>query len=102
MKLWRIGFQGQSVPAAQDIAARLTLTRPQDVILDDAAGSIYLARAGMEIDTGAIAKGYIADRVRDYLRQQGVSAALINLGGNVHTLGEWSIGLKNRTRRRMR
>jgi thiamine biosynthesis lipoprotein len=26
----------------------------------------------MEIDLGAIAKGYIADRVRDYLRQQGV------------------------------
>ena len=26
VKLWRIGFQGQSVPAAQDIAARLTLT----------------------------------------------------------------------------
>jgi thiamine biosynthesis lipoprotein len=94
VKLWRIGFQGHSVPAAQDIAARLALTRPQDVILDDAAGSVFLAQPGMEIDLGAIAKGYIADRVRDYLRQQGVNAALINLGGNVHTLGEWSIGLK--------
>ncbi|MEN0616161.1 FAD:protein FMN transferase [Klebsiella indica] len=94
VKLWRIGFQGHRVPAAQDIAARLALTRPQDVILDDAAGSVYLAQAGMEIDLGAIAKGYIADRVRDYLQQQRVSDALINLGGNVHTLGRWSIGLK--------
>ncbi|MCZ3400197.1 FAD:protein FMN transferase, partial [Klebsiella pneumoniae] len=40
------------------------------------------------------AKGYIADRVRDFLRQQQVEKALINLGGNVHTLGEWAIGLK--------
>ncbi|VFS87932.1 ApbE family [Raoultella planticola] len=48
----------------------------------------------MEIDLGAIAKGYIADRVRDDLQRQGVDAALINLGGNVHTLGAWSIGLK--------
>ncbi|HHG8775267.1 TPA: FAD:protein FMN transferase [Raoultella planticola] len=94
VKLWRIGFQGRSVPAEEEIAARLSLTHPQDVILDDAAGSVFLTQAGMEIDLGAIAKGYIADRVRDYLRQQGVSAALINLGGNVHTLGEWSIGLK--------
>jgi thiamine biosynthesis lipoprotein len=47
----------------------------------------------MEIDLGAIAKGYIADRVRDTC-SAGVNAALINLGGNVHTLGEWSIGLK--------
>ncbi|WP_186824877.1 FAD:protein FMN transferase, partial [Klebsiella pneumoniae] len=85
VKLWRIGFQGRSVPAAPDIAARLALTRPQDVILDDAASSVYLARTGMEIDLGAIAKGYIADRVRDYLQQQGINAALINLGGNVHT-----------------
>lgn len=94
VKLWRIGFQGRSVPEAAEIAARLPLTRPQDVILDEAAGSVFLAQPGMEIDLGAIAKGYIADRVRDDLRRQGVDAALINLGGNVHTLGEWSIGLK--------
>lgn len=94
VKLWRIGFQGDRVPAADEIAARLPLTRPQDVILDDAAGSVFLARHGMEIDLGAIAKGYIADRVRDDLQRQGVRAALINLGGNVHTLSEWSIGLK--------
>lgn len=42
VKLWRVGFQGQSVPAAQDIAARLTLTRAQDVILDDAAAASTL------------------------------------------------------------
>lgn len=94
VKLWRIGFQGHRVPEVQDIAARLALTRPQDVILDETAGSVYLVQAGMEIDLGAIAKGYIADRVRDYLQQQGVGAALINLGGNVHTLGDWAIGLK--------
>jgi thiamine biosynthesis lipoprotein len=46
----------------------------------------------MEIDLGAIAKGYIADRVRDDLQRQGVDAALINLGGNVHTLGRGRLG----------
>lgn len=94
VKLWRIGFQGHRVPSAAEIAERLPLTRPQDVILDDETCSVFLAQAGMEIDLGAIAKGYIADRVRDSLRQQGVSDALINLGGNVHTLGNWSVGLK--------
>jgi thiamine biosynthesis lipoprotein len=69
----------------------LALTRPQDVILDDAAGSVFLAQPGMEIDLGAIAKG-IADRVRDDLQRQGVDAALINLGGNVHTLGRGRLG----------
>jgi len=94
VKLWRIGFQGNRVPSGAEITARLALTRPQDVVLDDATASVFLTQPGMEIDLGAIAKGYIADRVRDYLRQQGMAEALINLGGNVHTLGRWSVGLK--------
>jgi thiamine biosynthesis lipoprotein len=49
--------------------------RPEDVILDEASSSVFLTRAGMEIDLGAIAKGYIADRVRDYLHKEGASWA---------------------------
>ncbi|WP_373278483.1 FAD:protein FMN transferase [Shimwellia blattae] len=98
VKRWKIGFHGDSVPPAAEIQRLLALTRPGRVILDDAASSVFLADKGMEIDLGAIAKGYIADRVRDYLRREGVSAGLINLGGNVHTLGApgggWSVGLK--------
>ncbi len=48
----------------------------------------------MEIDLGAIAKGYIADRYAITRASRGIEQALINLGGNVHTLGEWAIGLK--------
>jgi FAD:protein FMN transferase len=98
VKRWRIGFKGDSVPPADEIQALLDITRAQDVILDDAALSVFLTRKGMEIDLGAIAKGYIADRVRDLLQKEGVTEGLINLGGNVQTLGtpqgRWSIGLK--------
>lgn len=99
VKRWKIGFQGHSVPPADELRALLALSDPHQVVLDDAQRSVFLLRAGMEIDLGAIAKGYIADRVRDYLRQQGVEYALINLGGNVQTLGNgeqqrWSIGLR--------
>ncbi|GME41545.1 MULTISPECIES: FAD:protein FMN transferase [unclassified Pantoea] len=100
VKCWKIGFQGHSVPSEADLQARMTLINPQDVILDVATRSVMLARPGMEIDLGAIAKGYIADVVQTFLRQQQVSSALINLGGNVHTVGVppeeagWAIGLK--------
>lgn len=98
VKRWKIGFKGDSVPPEQDIAALLPRTQPHQVVLDEAEGSVYLAHTGMEIDLGAIAKGYIADRVRDFLKRQGVEQGLINLGGNVQTLGSpeggWSIGLK--------
>ncbi|HEP1897828.1 TPA: FAD:protein FMN transferase [Kluyvera cryocrescens] len=98
VKRWRIGFRGDTVPPAEDIVRLLALTDPKQVVLNDDEQSVYLTQAGMEIDLGAIAKGYIADRVRDYLRKEGVVQGLINLGGNVQTLGTpeggWSIGLK--------
>lgn len=49
--------------------------------------SVTFLSEGMAIDAGAIAKGYIADRLRDYLFSQGVRSALINLGGNLVCIG---------------
>ncbi|MEY8338109.1 FAD:protein FMN transferase [Lachnospiraceae bacterium 62-35] len=40
------------------------------------------------IDLGAIAKGYIADRMKEYLEEKQVKSAIINLGGNVLCLGK--------------
>lgn len=98
VKCWKIGFSGHTVPPHEDIERLLPLTNPRNVILNDSDNSVFLTEPGMEIDLGAIAKGYIADRVRDYLRRQGITEGLINLGGNVQTLGApaggWAVGLK--------
>jgi len=102
VKCWKIGFQGDSVPARKTLLATLPLTDPENVELDADSRAVFLKKAGMEIDLGAIAKGYIADRVQAFLQQHGVDSALINLGGNVQTLGVprdapqqgWAIGLK--------
>lgn len=42
----------------------------------------------MGINLGAIAKGYIADKMKEYLVEQGVKSAIIDLGGNVLCVGE--------------
>lgn len=102
VKRWKIGFQGDTVPSPEALRALLPLTDPAHVVLDAQACSVFLTQLGMELDLGAIAKGYIADRVREQLRQMGIEQALINLGGNVLTLGTpaydgqntWGIGLQ--------
>lgn len=58
----------------------------QDMILK--GNTLTFQQAGMGIDLGSIAKGYIADRVKEYLKSKGVESAVINLGGNVLCLGE--------------
>ena len=71
---------------------------PADKNIKDALGKVsYLnvsvadnritAKKGTMLDLGAIAKGYVADRLKDYLISNGVSHAIINLGGNVLCVG---------------
>jgi thiamine biosynthesis lipoprotein len=69
-------------------------------------GTAMLTRARSAADLGGIAKGYAADRAVELYRAMGVKSALINLGGNVKTLGEkpdgqpWTIGLQDPDERR--
>ena len=48
---------------------------------------ITLPSDDIQFDVGAIAKGYIADRLKDFLVKKGVNSAIINLGGNVLCIG---------------
>lgn len=56
---------------------------------------------GMKIDLGGIAQGFAADRVAMVLRRHGVTSAVINIGGEIATIGQspkgrpWRIGIRN-------
>lgn len=48
---------------------------------------LRIKHTGTRLDLGGIAKGYIADQLKNYLVEQGVDSALINLGGNILCIG---------------
>ncbi len=50
---------------------------------------------GVEVDFGAVLKGYVTDKLVAELRNQHVKEAILDLGGNVYTLGESKVGIKN-------
>jgi thiamine biosynthesis lipoprotein len=94
--LWDFKSDNPSLPKESDIEDALPLVGYRKVELD---GNTVTLQDKMEIDLGAIAKGYIADRLSDYFKENGVERALINLGGNIVTVGEkangkWSIGVQ--------
>lgn len=102
VQTWRIGFSDARVPAPSEIAACLEKIDPEKIILNDATHEVLLKEPGMLIDLGALAKGFIGDLIVDYLKEQQVTSALINLGGNVivlgdgpHPDGQWRIGIRN-------
>ncbi|WP_294546922.1 FAD:protein FMN transferase [uncultured Pseudoflavonifractor sp.] len=57
--------------------------------------------AGETIDLGAIAKGYITDRIKDFLVDRGITCGMLNFGGNVLVIGskpdgsDWNIGIQD-------
>ncbi|MBQ8432807.1 MAG: FAD:protein FMN transferase [Clostridia bacterium] len=72
-----------------------------NLIIDPEARTVWLADPAMTLDVGAIAKGYAVEMVARTLEEQGISGYVINVGGNVRTLGTkpdgqtWLAGIEN-------
>lgn len=84
--LWNFG-ENEAVPSSADIASALSNVDYEAVMIDQKASTVTLNNPNAGIDLGFIAKGYIADKMKEYLLSNGVENALINLGGNILCVG---------------
>lgn len=95
--LW--GFVGASyyLPTDDEISDTLQRCGADKYSLED--GAVRLI-GDAELDFGALAKGYAADRCRAILEPSGIPA-LLSLGGNIQTVGtkpdgsDWLIGVQD-------
>lgn len=87
--LWDFTSDSPQVPAASDIQEALSYVDYTKVALStDNNGQHHIDMPdGFCIDLGAVAKGYIADKLKSFLVDKGVKSAIINLGGNVLCIG---------------
>lgn len=101
VKAWDIGGDNPRRPPSKEIDSLLPLIGYERVHLDESSLTVELPDPGMMLDLGGIAKGYAADEAAKVLASYGVSRAIINLGGNVLTMGDkpggtpWRIGIQN-------
>lgn len=101
--LWRIGFDDARKPEQSEIDTALEHIDFEKVILDEANQSVFLEDEEMQLDLGAIAKGYMTDEVHDLFESRGVTTAIIDLGGNVYVMGGspardeqvWNVGIQD-------
>ncbi|WP_297133264.1 FAD:protein FMN transferase [Terrisporobacter sp.] len=104
--LWSIGTDSAKVPSKEEISDKLSLVDYKNILLDENTHSVKLNKENMKIDLGGIAKGYAADKIYKYLKEENLESALINLGGNVYALGTkknnepFSIGIQDPTKPR--
>ena len=98
--LWDFTAADPAVPSEEALAAAAAKVDYSRVTVDQRTATVTLAGDGTQIDLGGIAKGYIADRLADYLTEKGVSSALLDLGGNIYVLGKksgrpWRVGIRD-------
>lgn len=87
-RLWDFSSGEGTVPVEEEIQKNLPYVGYQKIRLVE--DCVEFAMPGMGIDLGGIAKGYIADRMKEYLVEEGVTSGMINLGGNVLCIGKKS------------
>ena len=99
VKAWGFTTGSYQVPDEETIQTLLTKVDYTQIQYDEASGNVTISE-GMTIDLGSIAKGYAGELAARTLRDKGVTSALLNLGGNVQTIGSkpdgsaWIIGIK--------
>jgi len=99
--LWGIGGENPRVPAREEIERVLPLVNWRDIELDGDNKAVFLKKPGMALDLGAVAKGYAADEAAAIIKKARITKAIINIGGNILTVGEkkdgslWRIGVQD-------
>jgi thiamine biosynthesis lipoprotein len=98
VKAWGFIDGNYRVPSEEELQALLSHVDMGAVRLE---GDTVRLPAGMELSFGALAKGYAAQAAAEAMRDAGVSAAVLSLGGNVQTLGTkpdgkpWSVAVQD-------
>lgn len=97
-RAWGFTADAQHVPDEAELKELLTHVDFSQIVLD---GETVTVPDGMEIDIGALAKGYTSDALIGLFRESGASSAIVSLGGNVQALGtkpdgsKWKVGVVN-------
>lgn len=107
MEIWSIVEKDkEQIPTASEVKSTLNRVGCQNIDIIKQEQSVFLAREGMSVDLGGIAKGYAVDRAVSILKQEGIKNALVNAGGDIYALGQadetkkWKVALRRPRKRK--
>lgn len=93
--------QNASLPPMDKLQEAAKHTDISKMVIDEENSTVTLTDPLMKLDVGAIAKGYAVEQVALALEEKGVTGYVLNVGGNVRTVGskpdgsDWSVGIEN-------
>ncbi len=90
-----------SLPPMEKLTQAAKHTDIEKLIIDEENCTVTLLDPDMKLDVGAVAKGYATEQIALYLEEKGISGYVLNIGGNVRTVGskydgtDWTVGVEN-------
>lgn len=84
----------EKIPSNSEISEAIKHVSYKNIYVNQLNNTVTLSDPKTVIEIGGIAKGYIADKVADYLRNCKVTGAIINIGGDLSTIGTKADGSK--------
>ena len=90
-----------ALPSDEALTEAAKHTDINNLIIDEKEGTVFLADSLMQLDVGAIAKGYATERAAELLIEQGITSYVLNIGGNIRAIGTkvsgngWTTGITN-------
>lgn len=97
--IWNETFKTGILPNEQIVDESLKTVGYDSLVFNDTEKSIKITKDLLNINLGAVVKGYTADKIKDILELNKIKNALINLGGNIYAKGKnkngdlWNIGI---------
>ena len=101
MDAWGFTTEERHVPSAEALADALALVDSTQLEVDADNSTARLLQAGMEVDLGAVAKGFAAREAEAAIRAAGGTQGTLDLGGNVTVIGTrpdgspWRVAVKD-------
>ena len=101
--LWGFTNKKFQVPSDAKIRAVLKVVGSDKIILHEKDSMVEFSIPGIQIDLGAIAKGFALDCAVKKLKENKIDSCLINAGGQIYALGDkfgtpWKIAIREARR----
>ena len=96
--LWNFHSENPVLPVSSAVTAAIEAVGYEKMAIS--GNRVIFTDENTQIDLGGIAKGFIGDKITEYLLENGVTAAVVDLGGNICTVGAkkngqpWNIGIQ--------
>ena len=100
-KIWKFDGSMKEMPTPEAIKKSVEKVGYQNIILNQKDTTIFLKIKGMKLGLGGIGQGYIADKIKALLQENGCSSGLVNVSGDINTWGAqpngevWTVGIIN-------